>query len=366
MLKIGLDTNVFQENWLALGEAFTLLADFIAKGEGRAYVSEITVREHARHYQQQAPAAAAKAKASISQLSKLLLDKPVPAIPSLRDTVEFEPTFRKRLKELGIEVVPIPEVTHATIVDRDLGQLKPFNASGKGYRDVLIWLGFLNCLDRATEKAIFVTSNSNDFCGAGGSDLHSDLLADIQQHTPGCSANRYASVKILVDELVKPRLKVLAGEEEKTQEILNQIKAGSYKYFSLPDVVDDGLLTFKSQEADGIFYAGDVPLEEPIWVTTVDAPENVEATALFRLSSGNFVCEGAAEVIATVEGFLDKFEAFNQSELGTAFISTADWNKHYSEVEVWEVPAKIAFGFEFKADSEEILNFEVTNVKSLQ
>lgn len=49
----------------------------------------------------------------------------------------------------------------------------------------------------------------------------------------------------------------------------------------------------------------------------VSDPENIEATALYLLSSGTFVCEGTADVTATVQGFLDKFEAFNQSEMGT-------------------------------------------------
>ena len=109
-----------------------------------------------------------------------------------------------------------------------------------------------------------------------------------------------------------------------------------------------------------------IPLEEPIWVTILDEPENIDATALFRLASNSFVCEGTAEVNATVEGFLDKFEAFNQSELGNVFISDPDWNEHYSEVEVSEVPAKVTFSFEFDADSSEISKFEVTNVESLQ
>jgi hypothetical protein len=38
MIKIGLDTNAFYENWLARGEAFKLLAEFIVKGKAHAYV----------------------------------------------------------------------------------------------------------------------------------------------------------------------------------------------------------------------------------------------------------------------------------------------------------------------------------------
>jgi hypothetical protein len=366
MITIGLDTNAFQDNWLARGEAFELLADFIAKSEGRAYVSEITVREHVAHYKLQAPLVAAKAKGSVSQLSNLLLNGAVPALPAMCDTNVFEPAFRNRLKELGIEVVPIPEVTHAALVDRDLKHVRPFNSDGKGYRDALIWLGFLNALDDTTEKAIFVTSNSKDFCAVGEQEFHSDLLKELQQHTPGCSTAVYASPKLLVEEVVKPRLRALAEQEAKTQEILNKIKSETYEHFNLADVVTSSLDEFGAQEAAGPFYVDGIPLEGPIWVTILDGPENLDATALFRLASNSFVCEGTAEVEATVEGFLDKFEAFNQSELGNVFISDPDWNEHYSEVEVSGVPAKITFSFQFDADSSEISKFEVTNVESLQ
>jgi hypothetical protein len=73
MIKIGFDTNAFHENWLTRGEAFALIAEFIVKGKTRAYISEISICEHITHYKKQAPAIAARAKASISQLSRLLL-----------------------------------------------------------------------------------------------------------------------------------------------------------------------------------------------------------------------------------------------------------------------------------------------------
>jgi hypothetical protein len=133
----------------------------------------------------------------------------------------------------------------------------------------------------------------------------------------------------------------------------------------LEEVVTAGLDNFESQEADGPFYGGDVELEEPIYVTTVQHPNEIEATELYKLSSGHYVCEGIANVLATVEGYLDHFEAFNQSQQGSVYVSDANWNEHYSEVEVSDVPAKITFSFEFQDGSDEILKFEVAKVESI-
>jgi hypothetical protein len=49
MIKICLDTNALQDNWLVTGEAFTFLSDLVAMGEAQVYVSEITLLEHIRH-----------------------------------------------------------------------------------------------------------------------------------------------------------------------------------------------------------------------------------------------------------------------------------------------------------------------------
>jgi hypothetical protein len=365
MIKIAFDTTSFQDNWLAQGEAFTLLEDFIAKGEAKGYVSEITVLEHLRHREEQGPALVKKAEVALSKVSDLLTESPVPKLPALRDAATFESEFRSRLKRLGIEIMPFPAVSHSILVKRDLARLKPFDPNGKGYRDALIWLGFLDVLDSTTEKVIFVTNNTKDFCGSGETELHTQLITEIQQRSLSCSALLYASPKALVEGFVRPRLRALAELEVKTQEILSKIKSDDYPHFNLAKVVAEGLETFEAQEGEGIFFADDVPLEEPIYVTMVNGPENVEATALYRLKGGTFVCEGTAEVTATVQGFLDKFEAFNQSELGVVFISTANWNDHYSEVEVTDVPATITFSFEFEAESPEVLTFETIKVESL-
>jgi len=59
---------------------------------------------------------------------------------------------------------------------------------------------------------------------------------------------------------------------------------------------------FDAQEAEGTFYAGDEPLVEPLYVSMVEDPIGVEATALLKLKSGDYLCEGTVEVTATVEG----------------------------------------------------------------
>jgi hypothetical protein len=370
MIKICLDTNTLHDNWLAIGEAFTLLGELIAKGGCKAYVSEISVLEHVRHYEKDAPQIESKLRAQLGSYSKMFVEGfKALSLPTIYDTKAFEKHFRERMKSLGIQILCIPNALHADLVDRDLADKKPFAASGKGYRDALTWLSFLGALDGSTTRAVFVTQDANDFANQDKSALHPDLAGEIKTKSPQCESFWFPTPQKLADEVIKARLKEIneqAAEAAKTEKLLKRIQTGKYKRFNLEDVVIDGLEHFEAQEPEGAFYAGDVSLEEPLYVTSIESPEEIEATSLYKLQSGNYLCEGTANVRATVEGFLDKFEAFNQSQEGHAFVSTPHWNDHYSEVEVTDVSAQINFSFEFEKSSSEILKFEITKVASIQ
>jgi hypothetical protein len=372
MIKVLLDTNTVQDNWLASGEAFTLLGELVARGKCEVFMSEVSILEHVRHYQKKAPQMEQELKTKLSSYAKLFVGQAsIKSPPVLCDVTTFEKRFRDRLKELGVTTITIPQISHGGLVKRDLAERKPFAQSGKGYRDALIWLGFVDVIDQATTKAVVVTSNHNDFSGDDKETLHPDLRADLETKSSKLQDQRFAAPKKLADELIKPLLIELAEEDktakreqQKSQRILKRLREDTYKYFTLDDVVAEGLEYFESQGAEGTFYAGGVPLEEPLWVTMVESPMEIDATSVYKLKSGNYLCEGTADVIANVQGYLDKFEAFNQSENGTAFVTTPDHNEWYSEVEVSNQQARITFSFEFEEKSSDISKFEVIKIAS--
>jgi hypothetical protein len=156
------------------------------------------------------------------------------------------------------------------------------------------------------------------------------------------------------------------AEAAKVEKLLKSIQNSKFKGFILEDVVAEGLENFEAQEPEGVFYAGDSALEEPLYVTSIESPEEIKATGLYKLQNGNYLCEGTADVRATVEGYLEKFEAFQVSQEGHAFVSDANWNEHYSEVEVSGLPAIVSFSFEFVKSSGIIEKFEITKIESNQ
>ena len=365
VILVCLDTNSFHENWYATGESFTLLGDLISKKKCKVYVSEVAVLEHVRHYAEKSASVASALKNAANTYEKLLEGK-VTLPTELPSTEQFEKRFRKCIKELGIEVLPIPGMSHVDIVKRDLKRKKPFDPDGKGYRDTLCWLGFLNVIDESTSKVIYVTNDAKDHCDSKDeTTLHSELIADIRGKNRSAPVVRFPAPQVLVKDFVKPLLKEIADEDAAAQTLFKAIQNSKYKYFELEDVVVEALGNFSAQESSGTFIVESAGLEGPLWVTSLEDPKDVIATALYRLSNGHFVCEGAAEVTATVEGFLDKFEAFDLSERGKVFISDPTWNDHYSEVELSNVPARISFSFEFEPKSTDILRFEVNDIDGI-
>ena len=96
----------------------------------------------------------------------------------------------------------------------------------------------------------------------------------------------------------------------------------------------------------------------------MEDPENITMNGLYPLVSGQFMLEGSADVKGTVEGFMMRFEAFNLSEEGHLFISTPDWNEHYSEVEMmFHFESHSALGSVLRLGN--VTDFEITNFEAL-
>ncbi len=276
----------------------------------------------------------------------------------------FDTEFRKRLVELGIQILPLPATSHEILVDRDLGKRKPFK-QGSGYRDALIWHSIIDSLDSSVHKLVLVTQNTDDFSNPKlKNQLHDDLLTDLKGLSWAGAAEIVDSPKTLAENQVKPLLRQVKKLETGLEQLATDIANDSSPLFILSEVVQGSLEDFEGQEANDLSFS-EFDLDEPINVTSVEEPENITMSGLYPLVSGQFMLEGTADVKGTVEGFMMKFEAFNLSEQGRVFISTPDWNEHYSEVEISDVPLRISYSFKFSVKTGDVTDFEITNFEAL-
>lgn len=105
--------------------------------------------------------------------------------------------LRERLIANSVEILPVPTVPHADVLARDLSSRLPFDSSGKGYRDALIWHSLLDRWSTTPlfEDAYIVTAD-DDF-GTGG--LDTTLEAELP----------LGSVAVMV-----PSIQALLGRDE--------------------------------------------------------------------------------------------------------------------------------------------------------
>jgi hypothetical protein len=96
-------------------------------------------------------------------------------------TSQFRTTFEQELRNHGVEVPDVTKASLQDVIDRDLAKRKPFDASGRGLRDALIWGAIAELAEDSEEdRIIFVTRNKNDFADPSDpSRLHQDLANEL-------------------------------------------------------------------------------------------------------------------------------------------------------------------------------------------
>lgn len=133
-----------------------------------------------------------------------------PELESVSSAQVVEELFSTRLNEWGILTLKLPDVPHAEILAKDIGRRKPFDDSGRGYRDALIWHSILEFAQQeetdgdAPEEVYFVTDNSSDFAGPDG-ELDSTLLAEAAEKVES-RVHLIPTVHALIEQHIGPKL----------------------------------------------------------------------------------------------------------------------------------------------------------------
>jgi hypothetical protein len=183
-VKLVVDANTLSSDHYLGGPSFTVIANEIADGHLEVIVSEVAVIETVGNYRRSIGDAhthlekfSAKCKRLLPETSK------VEALDTYLDDLAeaYEETLRRTLDELGARIEPIPDVDHVELVERAVQRRRPYDSSGNGYRDTLIWKTILVVAEEG-DDIVFVT-NDNDFTieEAGARKLHPHLVEDLEQ-----------------------------------------------------------------------------------------------------------------------------------------------------------------------------------------
>ena len=159
----------------------------------RVVMPDVVLRETARHWYVEAASAINTANGKIAGIKKsrerlsdlgidgssLVDSAPITAAPVAS---RFAAEAIDKLVAIGVEVRKVPDhVTVEMVLLRDLARIRPFDKTGKGFRDTLVWETTKQVVEEAVagDTIFLVTNNHVDYCDESGA-VAPELLAEVE------------------------------------------------------------------------------------------------------------------------------------------------------------------------------------------
>ncbi|MDH5934224.1 PIN domain-containing protein [Vibrio splendidus] len=163
-MKVFLDTNVFYNNWFASNPSFKLLFRYLNNESEELYLSELVVQEVENIRNRELIESLNEAKRHLKDVQKRSSSN-IGFSESQLNISEYSLFNCLEGRVEHIDRIDYDDVPHKELVYRALHSIKPFSGQEKGYRDALIWLSFLQYLEKENVDGdiAFITANKSDF-----------------------------------------------------------------------------------------------------------------------------------------------------------------------------------------------------------
>lgn len=260
------------------------------------------------------------ARRNLGKLSRLLT-RPAPSFIDEIDHENEVESFRKslslQLTEAKCNILDYPKVPHSELVSRAIARKRPFDKSGSGYRDTLVWKSVLELAADSSEGIVLI-SPDGDFLDNEGQ-IHSDLVEELEglgyQRDTVTASN---GLRSFLDSHMRPRLKRVL--EDRPIETLTSLG------IDLKEVV-----ATRTHEAysDREIYPEQVSLPweyETLYLAAVDDVVDLEVEDVREVTADNLLLSIHATAGLEFEAFVHKSDAYHLSQLA---IYDSDWNDHY-------------------------------------
>jgi hypothetical protein len=287
-MDIFLDTETINRQYFLDRPPISLLIEEASVAGHNVFLPEIVIRELVTHFREDLESAVRDASRISATLTRLTGgQRPLVLDLSSSDeyVVSYERWLREYLNENGCMTPGFPPGLRdvSLLVDRDLKRRRPFQDSGKGMRDAVLWETILEHLrtSRSGQVAV-VTGNVADFCdGRRAGALHPHLLHDLD--AAGIPRNRVLHFSSIADVLSAH----VAPASARIERLRAALEVGA------PDVVD--LYEWIEEQAEEVLADG--ALEDGLRYSLPDYRdvELREITEVFDLQLETLLPAGPAE-----------------------------------------------------------------------
>jgi hypothetical protein len=361
-MKVILDTNIIFSDFHLKGAKIKSLCESVKLTGDTVHIPKVVVDESVNKYWEKILECKLVIDREMSNFKRLtgrvVGDNPISKEFTLEEFRQYKDIFEKRLRELGINIIPYPSISHQELVKRDLARKKPFQETGKGYRDALIWESVKSICEESLSlfenpKIIFVNKNHKDFCEKGL--LHPDLKEDLVNNGINEDDVRVIEdIEIFIREYIKPKQKILKKIQEKlnTNKQHNKIDLNT----EINNRITDFLLHREFDHEESPFRQ---EFENP-FVADLGEP-SFTVTEVRQISEEKILVEVEVEVNCYFDFFIFKSDAICMEEDELPYIWDSDWNKHYMAASK-AMPVRLKVTLIVNSSFEEILsdNIEIT------
>jgi hypothetical protein len=202
-MLVVLDANILIADFRMQGNPFRILMTDGGQAGIRVGLPEVVVREATRKLRLELGDRAPRLAKLTGELRQRLVDGKIDI-----DIDAIADGYERRLRaltdgSLGWELLPLPDVDHADVLERVHRSGAPARGDGKGYQDILIWETLKANLHR--DSHMVLVSNDGDFAGPDGQ-LDAELAAEASRVCPDVRLELVRSLKALVEEHIAPHL----------------------------------------------------------------------------------------------------------------------------------------------------------------
>ena len=138
-----LDANVVIGDYWLRSPSFLLLREFLKNSKATLVVPKIVFEEVVNHHREDVRKLKADTQDNLREAARLFRATNVGNWLNELNTREakasYEQFLSEQLTKIGAVFPDYANIPHGDVVKRDLRRRKPFQQSGKGYRDTLLW-----------------------------------------------------------------------------------------------------------------------------------------------------------------------------------------------------------------------------------
>ena len=352
-MRVILDTTVFAQGFRFCSADVRLLRNFLERNSSELYVAAIVIEEAVNVVRKSLEEANVKLRA----IRRITGDDARYGMLELETGLNaYRESLHSTLKDLKARILPYPMVGHDELVKRALIPTKPFVASGRGYRDALIWFSILDLARNCSVEISFISGNTDDWCQTKNDlEPHSDLLEDLKRE--GIDPSRLHIFKSLADFVERCAVAMLPVASPATKPVAPEpnyldllVDGREWIETMLPQPLVEFLRGFSRTDAS----------VEDIEILSLSAPSEIRPSPVRIIDEQRRLLEFSAKYRVALQFLIKKSDLAIWSQRLAVHVRQ-DWDESHQRIQA-SIGIKVLFRMLQRGENTE--DFSVVSVSS--